>query len=89
MLRVIALSVTVALAAPVVAGPAATPAPAQQPAAPVKEKKICREEAVTGSIMPKRTCHTQAEWDALGQLNREALEQLRERQKTGQTVGQQ
>jgi len=31
----------------------------------VKEKKICvMQEAVTGSITPKRVCKTKAEWDA-------------------------
>lgn len=31
------------------------------------EKKICRRETVTGSFMPKRTCHTRAEWEAIEQ----------------------
>jgi hypothetical protein len=40
------------------AEPAATP-PAPAPAPAVKPKKICRmEEAVTGSITPKRICVT-------------------------------
>lgn len=34
----------------------AAPPPAQ------KEKKICRREEVTGSIMPKRVCRTAEEW---------------------------
>jgi len=47
--------------------PAAT-APAQ---APAKEKKVCRtDEATTGSIMRRRTCRTQAEWDARDKANR-------------------
>jgi hypothetical protein len=43
---------------------AAAPVPVSAPA--VKEKKICRvDDAVTGSITPKRTCKTKAEWDAM------------------------
>lgn len=37
---------------------------AATPAKPGKEPKVCHLESVTGSRMPKRTCHTQAEWDA-------------------------
>ena len=41
------------------------PAASAAPAPAVKEKKICRmEEPVTGSIAPKRTCKTKAEWEA-------------------------
>ena len=35
----------------------ATPAP--------EEKKVCRKVQESGSIMPRRTCYTQAEWDAI------------------------
>ncbi|MEY2944227.1 MAG: hypothetical protein RLY97_2241 [Pseudomonadota bacterium] len=37
-----------------------------------KEKKICRADVNTGSIMPKRTCHTKAEWEALDRQNSSA-----------------
>jgi len=37
-------------------------APAPAATKPVKEKKICRQEDVTGSIMMARTCHTKEEW---------------------------
>ncbi len=47
-------------AAPDAATPATTPTPT-----PVKERKICRDEAETGSLISKRTCHTKAEWDAI------------------------
>ncbi len=40
--------------------------PAAAAAAP--EKKICRREQEVGSIMPKRTCHTKAEWDAIDRV---------------------
>ena len=41
---------------------------------PVKEKKICKSETGTGSIMPKRTCRTKAEWNALTEQSRDNLE---------------
>jgi hypothetical protein len=40
------------------------------------QKKICKEDMQTGSIMPKRTCKTQAEWEAMtarGQWNMDGL----------------
>ena len=62
-----------------------TPALAQQaapaPAAPPKEKKICRSLDVTGSMMAKRTCHTREEWrqidDANGEDARRTLDSRR------------
>ena len=38
---------------------------------PPKEKKICRSESVTGSIMPRRTCHTAAQWAAIDAQNQD------------------
>ena len=58
--------------------------PAQPGAAPVKEKKICRTEESTGSIMIKRICHTQAEWNALSQANRGTLNDMSEQQQRQQ-----
>jgi hypothetical protein len=52
------------------ANPSVQQAPsAAAPAAPVKEKKTCRVEASTGSMMAKRTCHTAAEWAAIDRAN--------------------
>lgn len=51
---------------------AADPTPAPTPIAavpPVKEKKLCRREEVTGSIMPRSTCRTKAEWAAIDAQN--------------------
>lgn len=45
----------------------AAPAPAGEK--PVKEKKICRQEDVTGSIMMARTCHTKEEWAQIDAVN--------------------
>ena len=46
-------------------------APAAPAAAPVKEKKTCRREEVTGSIMSARVCHTTEEWAAIDEANRQ------------------
>lgn len=62
------------------------PAPAAAPA-PQKEKKICRREAATGSIMAMRKCHTAAEW---AQIDASAAdytaEALRQRANAGTTM---
>ena len=42
-----------------------TPSDAASPKPAVKEKKVCRTEDDTGSIVPKRVCHTKAEWEAI------------------------
>jgi hypothetical protein len=49
----------------------ATPSPAPTPA-PVKEKQVCRNMAVTGSIMGRRICHTAAEWRQIDGSNSDA-----------------
>ena len=43
------------------------PAVAAAPADP--NKKVCRKVQETGSMMPKKTCYTQAEWDAIDRQN--------------------
>ena len=54
-------SVALAFLAATSAPPATQPS---QPAKPVKQKKICMPDENTGSIMPKRVCRTQTEWEA-------------------------
>jgi len=39
------------------------------PAKPAKEKKICHLDTGTGSIVPKRVCHTRAEWAEIEKQN--------------------
>jgi hypothetical protein len=65
------------------AAPIASPA-AQKPAKPQKEKKVCRTDPDTGSILPKKTCKTQGEWDALSVQNAGALDEMRQMQQTQQ-----
>jgi hypothetical protein len=46
-------------------------APTAAPAAkPVKEKKICRSDVTTGSILPKSVCRTRQQWDDIELANR-------------------
>lgn len=51
----------------------AAPAPAATStapaAAPEKEKKTCRREEVTGSLMQPRICHTKEEWKQIDASN--------------------
>ncbi len=49
--------------------------------APIKEKKICRTDRVTGSLLAKRrTCLTKAQWDQLEQANRASVDRYTSRQ---------
>lgn len=66
------LIAAVAAATPVAAQEADVPQPAAEK--PVKEKKVCKSETGTGSIMPKRTCRTKAEWEALTEQSRDNLD---------------
>jgi hypothetical protein len=49
---------------------AATPSGATA-AKPTKDKKVCHSETIVGSLVPKTTCHTKSEWDAIDAANRE------------------
>jgi hypothetical protein len=45
------------------------------------EKVLCRDDAPTGTLLPKRECHTASEWDRLdadsmNQFNQEAARSL-------------
>ena len=55
--------------APTASVAADNPAPS-----PPKERKICRSEASTGSIMGRRICRTKAEWDAINEKSAHNLE---------------
>ena len=69
----------VALGGLVASGARAEDAPA--PAKPEKEKKLCRRIEDTGSIVPKRVCHTESEWAVIDAQNEkgagEAFSQMR------------
>ena len=74
------LAATVMFAdAPPAAATAATTAPAKAasaPAKPVEDKLICRSEAVTGSLMPKKTCRRASDMARDRQDQRENLERI-------------
>ena len=64
---------------------AATPVPAAQPTpAPLPDRKICRSEASTGSMMPpKRICHLRSEWAAIDAANGRNVDTFRDRAQRG------
>ena len=45
------------------------------------DKKICHREEVLGSIIPKRICHTAAEWKQIDTANQEKAERLLTKQR--------
>jgi hypothetical protein len=70
----VACAIPSALFAQIAAAPPAEPAAAAEK--PAKEKKICRREEETGSIMPTRICHTKDEWVRIDAANQKAVEQF-------------
>lgn len=42
-----------------------------------KEKKVCRRNVSTGSFLPKRECHTKAEWEAMAESGRDDIDRAR------------
>jgi hypothetical protein len=48
------------------------------PSKPAKEKKVCKSDNRTGSIMPKRICRTQEEWDRLTEQGRADMDRVRD-----------
>ena len=73
------LHITIAAFALIAPGQAQTSDAANPPH---KEKKICRSEAVTGSIMPRRTCRTADEWrqiDKASGIDENQMDRLRDR----------
>lgn len=44
---------------------------------PRVDKKVCRKEVATGSIMRRRVCHTKAEWDAIENQGKTSLDHQR------------
>ncbi len=58
---------------------APAPAPASTVAAPVtdSEKKLCRSQVTTGSIMGHRVCHTRAQWAAIDRAEADRSDDFR------------
>ena len=79
---------TLMTAATVLGGLYAMPAFAQDQAAPVKEKKICRREETTGSILGSRpVCHTKSEWAAIDEANKRNADDSMDRARNIQNNG--
>jgi predicted transglutaminase-like cysteine proteinase len=92
MIRLIVLScAALAFAVPAAAAPAASQSDQasadRQASVPVKEKKICRRDTATGSIMAKSICHTRAEWEAMTAQSKSDLQKVRNIELTHQQVG--
>jgi len=68
------------ISASLMATPALSQDSAPAPAPAAKEKKTCRRQEVTGSIMPKSICHTTAQWAEIEQQQTRDADALRNRQ---------
>lgn len=83
MIRALSLAVLLATV-PVVATAGEEKADGDKPAA---EKKICRKAQSTGSIMTRRVCHTQAEWDSISAQGQADLDRTRSMERSRSMVG--
>jgi predicted secreted protein len=73
--------VLVAAATVAIAGTAVAQTDQPATAEPAKEKKICRTETVTGSLMRKRrTCMTAEEWNQLDRNTQEDMRRFTDKQ---------
>ena len=52
---------------------------AAQKGEPAKEKKVCRRDVATGSIMPRRICLTKAQWAEIGEQSQDSVDRFRHR----------
>lgn len=78
------LSIAAMLAAAPAAATAGEKPDGDKPAA---EKKICRKQQSTGSIMARRVCHTKAEWDALAAQGQADIDRTRAMERSRSMVG--
>jgi len=54
------------------------PQPSQTLGAANAEKKICRSMEKTGSLMRKKVCFTEREWQAIDRQNRSNVDQMKD-----------
>ena len=80
--RSIALVLVCAISSPLFAQ-AAAPATGATAEKPAEEKKVCRREETTGSIMTRRVCHTKAEWAQIDEPNQRANDQFNNARRSG------
>ena len=83
MIRILSLAVMLA-AAPAVSYAAASDKASSDK--PDTEKKICKRETTTGSIMSRRICHTRAEWDQLSAQGQADLDRTRNMERSRSLV---
>jgi hypothetical protein len=72
----ILLADTTPAAATAATTPAAAPAKPAAAAKPAQPRMICKTEAVTGSLFPKKTCYDPAELAQRREEERKNLEQM-------------
>ena len=54
----------------------------------IKEKKVCRTETITGSLVAKRRiCLTQAQWDKIAENTRNTINDMDRRHGLGSETG--
>jgi hypothetical protein len=83
----LSIAYVIALAASATVPTAAVEQGSVPVAKPAKEKKICRRDVATGSIMPRSVCRTRAEWDALTAQGQTDLDRARDDQQSRAMVG--
>ena len=59
----------------------ASPTPATS--SPVTEKRVCRDEPETGSLISKKICHTKAEWREIYTSGQTGVDAFRNRPMQG------
>ena len=52
-----------------------------------KEKKVCRRAVATGSMMPKVTCRTKAEWALISERSQADLQRQRDMERSRSMTG--
>ncbi len=67
---------TASQAQPVTPSPSPTSAPIASGAPAAPEEKICRRVRESGSMMPRRMCYTQFEWDLIARVSGHDSESL-------------
>lgn len=80
----LSIAYLIAFAASAAVPPAAAPTPTVKVA---KEKRICRRDVSTGSIMPRSVCRTKSEWDAITAQSLSELDRARDDQRSRGMVG--
>ena len=87
MKRLTLAMVVASLAIPAAAQTAADPSDKPAAKQPNPNKRECRHEAQTGSLISRSTCHTRAEWAAIDDANSKAVDSARHSRMSGGAGG--